>query len=315
MKNIILYVITVFIWGSTWLAIEYQLGSVAVEVSLAYRFGLAALIMWVFCMWKKVPMKFSKSNHFYTLLLALGNFSMNYVILYWAQNYLTSAMTSIAFSTLLLMNIVNTRLFFGKPIALRIYLGSILGVLGIVALFWNDLMVMNAGSESLWGLALALMGTVVASLGNMVSVRNSNAGMNIFATNAWGMLYGSIGLVIFALINDAEFTFSFEVGYVVSLIYLAVFGSVIAFGSYFVLLKNLGPEKASYIIVMFPIVAVILGGIFEGFEWTANVFIGFVLVLSGNAIVLTSKEKVQRFLNRLRSKGNCTEIECLQKSL
>ncbi len=311
MKNKILYVTTVLIWGSTWLAIEYQLGSVAVEVSLAYRFALAALIMWIYCWWQKVPMKFSTRNHIFIALLALGNFSINYVVLYYAQNYLTSAMTSIAFSTLLLMNIVNTRLFFGKSIALRTYLGAVLGVLGIVALFWNDLKSVHMGSESLWGLGLALVGTVIASLGNMVSVRNSNVGMNIFATNAWGMLYGSIGLAGFAYISGVEFTFSFELSYLLSLLYLAVFGSVIAFASYFSLLKNLGPEKASYLIVLFPIVAVILSGIFEGFEWTANIFLGLVLVLTGNVIVLTSKAKVQKFIQRFVLRSKQIEIECL----
>ncbi len=311
MKNKILYLTTVLIWGSTWLAIEYQLGSVAVEVSLAYRFALAAVIMWVYCWWKKVPMKFSTRNHIFIALLALGNFSANYVVLYYAQNYLTSAMTSIAFSTLLLMNIVNTRLFFGQPIALRIYLGAVLGVSGIVALFWNDLQSVDMGSESLWGLGLALIGTVIASLGNMTSVRNSNEGMNIFATNAWGMLYGSVGLAGFALVSGAEFTFSFELSYLLSLLYLAVFGSVIAFASYFSLLKNLGPEKASYLIVLFPIVAVILSGIFEGFIWTANTFVGFILVLIGNVIVLTSKEKVRSFYQRFLVRSKQIEVECL----
>ena len=120
MKNSFLYIITVLIWGSTWFAIEFQLGDVAVEVSLFYRFGLAALIMWGYCLTKKIPLTFSLKNHGYIILLGVGNFSANYAILYYAQNYLTSAMTSIAFSTLLLMNIVNTRIFFGKPIAFRI---------------------------------------------------------------------------------------------------------------------------------------------------------------------------------------------------
>ncbi len=302
MKNKILYLTTVLIWGSTWLAIEFQLGTVAVEVSLAYRFALAALIMWAYCLYKQVPMRFTKRNHVFIVLLAAGNFSTNYVILYYAQNHLTSAMTSIAFSTLLLMNIVNTRLFFGKPIALRIYLGALLGLSGIITLFWNDLRTVDMGSESLWGLGLALFGTLVASLGNMVSVRNSDAGMNIFATNAWGMTYGAIGLAVFAYIKGAAFTMSYEPGYLISLFYLAVFGSVIAFASYFSLLKNMGPEKASYLIVLFPMVAVILSGFFEGFEWTPHVLLGFALVLLGNVIVLTSWQKIKSWSDRLRIK-------------
>jgi drug/metabolite transporter (DMT)-like permease len=293
MKNSLLYLITVLIWGSTWFAIEFQLGEVAVEVSLFYRFGLAALIMWGYCLLKKIPLGFSLKNHGYIVLLGMGNFSANYAILYYAQNYLNSAMTSIAFSTLLLMNIVNTRIFFGKPIALRIYLGALLGLVGIVTLFWDDLQAVNLSSGTLWGLTLALIGALVASFGNMVSVRNSNSELNIMAVNAWGMTYGTILLMVYAVFNGSEFSFSFEPSYIISLLYLALFGSVIAFASYFSLLKNLGAEKASYLIILFPIVAVILSGLFEGFEFTRNIFVGFFLVLIGNAIVLTPQEKIK----------------------
>jgi drug/metabolite transporter (DMT)-like permease len=293
MKNSFLYIITVLIWGSTWFAIEFQLGEVAVEVSLFYRFGLAAIIMWGYCLWKKIPLTFSLKNHGYIMLLGMGNFSANYTILYYAQNYLNSAMTSIAFSTLLLMNIVNTRIFFGKPIAFRIYLGALLGLAGIVTLFWDDLQTVNISSGTLWGLTLALLGALVASFGNMVSVRNSNSELNIMAVNAWGMTYGTILLMIYAVLNGSEFKFSPEPSYIISLLYLALFGSVIAFASYFSLLKSLGAEKASYLIILFPIVAVILSGLFEGFEITKNIFIGFVLVLAGNAIVLTPQEKLK----------------------
>ncbi|MFK8012969.1 MAG: DMT family transporter [Marinicellaceae bacterium] len=293
MKNSILYTLTVLIWGSTWFAIEFQLGEVAVEVSLFYRFGLAAMIMWGYCLWKRIPLSFSLKNHGYIVLLALGNFSANYTILYYAQNYLNSAMTSIAFSTLLLMNIINTRLFFGKPIAKRIYAGALMGLIGIVTLFWNDINSINLSKGTLWGLILALIGALVASFGNMISVRNSNSNLNIFAVNAWGMSYGSILLMVFALFNGSPFNFSTEPSYVISLLYLALFGSVIAFATYFSLLKSMGAEKASYLIILFPIVAVILSSFFEGFKLTENIIIGFILVLIGNAIVLTPKEKIK----------------------
>ena len=300
MKNSILYGITVLIWGSTWLAIEFQLGKVAVEVSIFYRFALAAIIMWVYCLFKGISLKFSLKNHGFILLLGLGNFSANYTILYTAQNYLNSAMTSIAFSTLLLINIINTRLFFGKKIALKIYIGAIFGVFGIIVLFWNDLQSVNISSETLWGLMLTLIGTVVASLGNMVSVRNSNHNLNIFASNAWGMVYGSIALMLLAIIKGSEFNFPLDSGYILSLLYLSLFGSVVAFACYFSLLKNLGPEKGSYVIVLFPIVAVFLSILFEGLALTNNIIAGLFLVLIGNAIVLTPQQKIQQFYRKAK---------------
>lgn len=295
MKSVILYIVTVLIWGSTWLAIEFQLGDVPAQVSLVYRFAIAAFVMWCYCMFKGMNMRFSMTDHGFFMVLALCNFGLNYLILYWAQNYLTSAMSSIAFSTLLLMNIVNTRLFFGRRIANRIYIGALLGVVGLVALFWPDIKDLDFSSDAMLGLGLALGGTFLASLGNMASVRNSSNHVGVMQGNAWGMLYGTLALVGVVLLSDAQFTFSTEPSYVISLLYLSLFGTVIAFACYFLLLRDIGPEKASYSIVLFPIVAVILSTIFEGFLWHANTVFGFVLVLAGNAIVLTPVAKIRNW--------------------
>jgi len=301
MKNTLLYIATVLIWGSTWLAIEFQLGEVDVPASVAYRFMISAVLMWAYCLWARVPMNFSARNHFFILVLAIFNFSINYAVIYSSQKYLSSAMTSIAFSTMLLMNIINTRIFFGTKIAPKTILGALFGILGIVALFWDDLSAANQESNSLLGLGLVLTAALIASLGNMASVRNSKANMNIFAVNAWGMLYGAIILSIIVLVSDAQFGFSMQPSYIASLLYLAIFGTVIAFATYYVLLNNLGPERASYVIVLFPVVAVVLSSLFEEFAWTENTFIGFALVLLGNAIILTPNNSLERL--RLKRPG------------
>ncbi len=296
MQNALLYLVTVLIWGSTWLAIEFQLGDIAVEVSLFYRFAIAAALMWAYVLWRRLPMDYSLRDHGFFALLALCNFGANYLILYWAQGYLTSAMASIAFSMLLLMNIVNTRLFFAKPIAKRIYLGALLGVAGIVILFWPALASMDLSNETLVGLLLALSGTLVASFGNMVSVRNSTRNIGVLQGNAWGMFYSTIGLLLVIGFSDVEFSVQAPTSYWLALLYLSVFGTVIAFASYFVLLKNIGPERASYVIVLFPLVAVVLSTLFEGFEWQMSTVNGFLCVLLGNAIVLTPVERIRAYL-------------------
>ncbi len=296
MQNTLLYLITVLIWGSTWIAIEFQLGEVAVELSLLYRFALSALLMWLFCWWRRLPMRFSPANHAFIALLAVLNFALNYLLIYQAQLHISSAMAAIAFTTMLLMNIVNTRLFFGKPVAKRIYFGALMGVAGIAVLFYPDLDGLDLTNASLIGLILVLGSALSASLGNMVSVRNSRAGLPIMQVNAWGMLYGSIALALLVWLSGTPFTFSSSPAYIVSLLYLAVFGSVIAFATYFALLKRMGPEKASYVIVLFPLVAVLLSTLFENFVWTGYTFAGFALVLAGNALVLTPFTKIKAFL-------------------
>ena len=293
MRSTGLYILTVLIWGSTWLAIEYQLGVVAPEVSLVYRFSIAALLMWAYCLMKNLPMQFCLKNHLFFMTLACCNFGFNYLVLYWAQDLLTSAMTSIAFSTLLIMNIINTRIFFGKSIAPRIFIGATLGLVGIVGLFWQDVKTLDFASEAIIGLGLSLGGTFVASLGNMTSVRNSRNNIGIMQGNAWGMLYGSLFLLTFTLLSGAEFSLDTRLPYIASLLYLSIFGTVIAFACYFVLLKDIGPEKASYSVVLFPVVAVALSMMFEGFVWQTSTVIGFVLVLTGNIVVLTPIHKIK----------------------
>jgi drug/metabolite transporter (DMT)-like permease len=296
MQNLLLYLVTVLIWGSTWFAIEFQLGEVAVEVSLMYRFALSALLMWLFCLWRRLPMQFSLKNHAFIMLLAVLNFALNYLLIYQAQQYLTSAMTAIAFTTMLLMNIVNTRLFFGKPVAKRIYFGALMGIAGIVVLFYPDLNGLDLTNASLIGLILVLGSALSASLGNMVSVRNSRAGLPIMQVNAWGMLYGTLALTLLVWLSNTPVTFSTSPAFIISMLYLAVFGSVIAFATYFALLRQMGPEKASYVIVLFPLVAVILSTLFEDFVWSGYTFCGFALVLLGNALVLTPFAKIKALL-------------------
>ena len=298
MQNFLLYLTTVLIWGSTWFAIEFQLGEVAIEVSLAYRFILSAVLMWLFCWWRRLPMRFSAKDHGFIALLALFNFALNYLLIYQAQQYLSSAMTAIAFTTMLLMNIVNTRLFFGKPVAKRIYFGALMGIAGIVVLFYPDLDGLDFTNASLLGLVLVLGSALSASLGNMASVRNSRAGLPITQVNAWGMLYGAVGLSLLVVISGKSFTFSTSPAFIISMLYLAVFGSVIAFATYFALLKGMGPEKASYTIVLFPLVAVVLSTLFEDFVWTGYTFSGFALVLLGNALVLTPFDKIKALLSK-----------------
>jgi drug/metabolite transporter (DMT)-like permease len=293
MKNTFLYIITVLIWGTTWFAIEFQLGQVAVEVSLVYRFGLAAILILVISKLRGLNLSFSKTQHLYIALLGLFNFCLNYFVLYEAQNYLTSAMTSIGFSMLLLVNIINTRVFFGKKITAKTYFGAALGIAGIVVLFWPELENYQNSSSSLYGLGLVLLGVIFASLGNMVSVRNSTENYPVFQTSGWGMLYGTVFLALIAWVNDAEFSISFETDYLLSLGYLAIFGTVIAFYSYFYLLKSIGPEKASYSIVMFPVVAVVISSLYEGFAWTPFTIYGFCLVASGNLLMLIPVKKLR----------------------
>lgn len=286
MNNRVLYLITVLIWGSTWIAIEFQLGTVAPGVSIFYRYTLAALLLFGWCRLRALPLAFDRDAHRRFALLGLLLFCLNYILTYYAQEYITSALNAIAFSTMLWMNIANARIFFGTRAGARVVLGSILGITGIGVLFLPEVSALSLSDTTLYGAGLCVAGAYVASLGNMVSQSAQKKNLPIIQSNAWGMFYGALFTGTIALLQGKDFTFDWSIAYVGSLAYLAVFGSILAFGSYLTLLGRIGAHKAGYAVVMFPVVALAISFLFEGLAITPNIVVGVVLVMAGNVIIL-----------------------------
>jgi len=293
MSNWFLYLVTVLVWGSTWFAIEFQLGTVAPEVSIFYRYLLAAGLLFSWCRYRGLKLQFSLRAHGSFLMLGVLLFSLNYITAYYAQQYITSAMTAIAFSMMVWMNIVNARIFFGTRAGWRVIAGAVLGVVGIAVLFLPQVEQFSFSDMTLYGAGLAVLGAYLASLGNIVSQASQQEGLPIVQSNAWGMLYGSILTAAVALWQGREFNFDASPDYIISLLYLTVFGSIIAFGSYLTLLGRIGAHKAGYAMVMFPLVAVLVSVLFEGLELGSSIVAGMLLVLSGNVFILRGRKPAE----------------------
>jgi len=294
MNNSFLYLITVVIWGSTWIAINYQLGVVAPEASVTYRFAMAALILFSFAKLKKLPLAFSLKQHGLFIAFGICLFGMNYLLLYTAQQHINSALTCIAFSTLMLMNTVNAKLFYNTAITKQVYLGGAFGLAGIVTLFWPQLSDVELGAATFLGLGLCLLGTFSASMGNMLSIKNQKNQVPIVQANAWGMLYGAIFTALAVVVQGKQFSFSFEPAYISSLIYLSLFGSVIAFGCYLSLMTRIGAHKTSYANIIFPAIAVLISTVVEDFYWSEYTVAGLSFVLLGNLVVLAKPATLLR---------------------
>ncbi|MDH3629818.1 MAG: DMT family transporter [Gammaproteobacteria bacterium] len=287
-----LYLAAVLIWGSTWFAIKFQLGIVAPEVSLVYRFGLAALILLLFCLLTGRSLRYSARQHGFIALQGLFLFSSNYLIFYWATGLLTSGIIALLFSTVILMNIMNGAIFMRSTIRPRVVLGSCFGIAGIAAIFWSEVNVVENTADTWSGLWMCLIATYFASLGNIISARNQKSGIPVVQTNAWGMAYGTLIMMVYAVISGASFNYDPSLSYSVSLIYLAVFGSILAFGSYLTLVGRIGADKAAYAAVLFPVIALGLSTLFESYQWTLQAIFGFTLVLLGNYVVLSKSKKI-----------------------
>lgn len=289
MNVFVLYASTVLIWGSTWYAITFQLGVVAPEVSVAYRFALAAVLLLAYCVARRRNMRFSRRDHLSMAVLGFFLFSSNYFIFYLANVHLTSGLVAVVFSSIVVANIVFGRIFLNSPIRPRVALGAGFGIAGLAIIFWPEIRTFDLTQAGTLGLALSLFGTVLASIGNIVSVANQLRGLPIMQANAYGMAYGALFMAAFALFRGAPFDFVFSVEYIGSLLYLAVFGSVIAFGCYLTLLGRIGADKGAYATVLFPVIALALSTMFEDYQWSVTAVAGMVLVVFGNVLVLSQK--------------------------
>ncbi|MCH9006026.1 MAG: EamA family transporter [Proteobacteria bacterium] len=289
MNNTVLYGLTVLIWGSTWFAIEFQLGAIAPEVSLVYRYGAASLLLFAWSRFRGLQLRFALRDHAWFFLLGLLLFGVNYILAYRSQIYITSALAAIAFSSMVWMNIINARLFFGVKAGRGVLFGALLGAIGMFYLFAPQISEISFTDTVFFGSFLAVLGALVASFGNMVSQATQKAKLPVVQTNAWAMLYGAMFTAVIALTNGHEFSFEWTVAYVGSLAYLTVFGSIVAFGAYLTLLGRIGAHKAGYAMVMFPVVALVLSTLFEGLEIDATIVFGTLFVLAGNLFVLKTR--------------------------
>ena len=302
MYNAFLYLITVLIWGSTWLAIKFQLGVVSPELSIAYRFGLAASILIIFSLVRRLPMRYSLKTHGFFALQGFLLFSLNYILVYLAEGYLTSGLVAIIFSLIIISNVIFGTIFLNNPIRSKVVIGALFGLGGLAFVFWPELSSFDLSSQKVLGMGLAFISMISASLGNVVSARNQRHALPVIQTNAYGMLYGAIFMFLLAIFRGSQLEFDSSASYVIALFYLAIFGSVIAFGSYLTLLGRIGLDRAAYVTVLFPIIALLLSTWFEGLQWSLVQLVGVGLVLLGNAVVLSKNGSI-KFLKRFERKS------------
>ncbi|CAM0554237.1 hypothetical protein EHLJMEHL_04335 [Vreelandella titanicae] len=293
--NSLLYISTVLIWGSTWLAIAWQVGEVAVPVSVFYRFLIAALVLLAGLTLLRRRQALHTRDHLFCLLQGGCVFGLNFYCFYTAAGYLPSGLIAILFSMSILFNAANGYLFFRTPVPRVFYLALALGLPGMALIFWQDLVTVEATWGLLGAIGLTLLGTYGFSLGNMVSVRHQRCGLKINTTNAFAMLYGGMLMGLIAWAQGASFSLPAEPRYLGALVYLAVIGSVGGFGAYFMLVGRIGAGKAAYATVLFPLVALALSTVLEGYQWHADALIGLAMIVSGNLLMFNAHRLVWRW--------------------
>jgi drug/metabolite transporter (DMT)-like permease len=292
--NALLYLITVLIWGSTWLAIEFQLGVVPPTLSIVYRFTLAAGFLWLYTSLRRLPMRFSLRQHAFMALQGFFLFSLNYILVYLAEGYLTSGLVAIIFSSIVIINALFSATLLKDSFRLRVLLGGLVGLFGLVLVFWPELKSFGLSSSRALGLVLALCAMLSASLGNIVAAYNQRSGLPVLQSNTLGMTYGTTFTILLVVFQGTALTFDPSASYILSLVYLALFGSVIAFGTYLTLLGRIGPDRAAYVHILYQIVALALSTVFEDLSWNLLGVFGVLLILVGNVIAVSKISLVKK---------------------
>lgn len=283
----VLYAIVVLVWGSTWFAIKFQLGSVAEEMSVAYRFALAAICLFSIAGAQGRGLAIARSLYPFVIAQGVLMFSVAYVLVYFSSNYVTTGLIALLYSLIVIFNGALERLFYGTPFDARLAAASCVGLAGTALVFWPEVSSLSLENDVVVGIFWTVTSVFVASVGNMAAIRNTSRGIPVILINAHSMLWGAGLTFLLGLMLGRPVSFSLDWTYLASLIYLAVFGSCVAFGCFMALLKQIGAARASYASVLFPVVALLISTAFEDYRWTAAALVGVALILGGNWLALS----------------------------
>jgi drug/metabolite transporter (DMT)-like permease len=282
--------IVTLIWGSTWLVIRDQIGTVPATWSVTYRFLIACSAMFAYARWTGASLRIGREGHVLALFLGIPQFFLNFNFVYAAEHHVTSGLVAVVFALLLVPNSALGWLFLKHQMSGRFLLGSSIAVAGVALLFLQELRASAAPPrEVLIGIGLTLAGVLSASVSNVLQASDRLRTRPISAMLAWGMLYGAVCDAVFAWSLFGPPVVEARIGYWAGLFYLGLLASAIAFTLYFGILRAVGPARAAYSSVLIPIIAMTLSTIFEGYHWSKLAVAGGILALIGLVIALRAR--------------------------
>ena len=285
------FVVVSLIWGSTWLVIRDQLGTVPSSWSVAYRFIVASAGMILLAVAMRQPLKIDRQMVGWTMLLGLLQFSMNFNFVYAAEHHITSGLVAVMFALLIVPNALLAKYWLGRQIGGAFMLGSAIASFGVALLMLQEYRAAPVGgTEVLLGLSLALWSVCTASVSNVLQVTPKIARYPTLTILAWSMLWGSLANALFAFITDGPPVIDTRLGYIGGVLYLSIIGSVVTFPLYFRLIRDIGPGKAAYTGVVIPVVAMVLSTIFEGYIWSPLALAGGGLAMIGLVVAMQARK-------------------------
>ncbi len=298
--NALLYLSVVLIWGCTWLAVSMQQHSfVPSVVSIFYRFTLAFILLFVVLLLSRRLRRISLKDHLFCMLQGCLIFGVNFYCFYIAVGYIPSGLLSVIFSMSVLFNAFNGLVFFRLRPSLNLLPACIFGLGGMLLLFWRDIFAVDLSPGLLTGIILSILGTYSFSLGNMISLRHQKQNLDVLSTTTYATGYGALMMGIIGLIQGVSFLPEFSWLYLGGLLYLSLFGSVIAFSVYFILIGRIGANKTAYSTLLSTLIALTLSTFFEGYQWYLSSIIGLIFILIGNLVMFSPTLDINKLLKKL----------------
>jgi drug/metabolite transporter (DMT)-like permease len=281
------FIIFTAIWGSTWIVIRSQLGTVPPQWSVTYRFFIAAVAMAALARWKGDSLRLGRQGLIAASFLGFTQFCLNFNAVYLAERHITSGLVATVFALLLIpASLMGWVLLHHRP-SRRFAWGSLVAVVGIVMLFVHEIREHPADTRQIAaGIGLTLVGMFGAAIANVVQARPEFRKFPLFGLLAWSMAAGALidGVIAFTMTGPPMF--DSRPTYWLGVVYLALFASVLTFSLYYPVVRKIGPAKASYSSVLVPIIAMGFSTAFEEYHWTGLTVAGAVLALGGMAAAM-----------------------------
>ena len=286
LKNWQLFAICVLTWGTTWYAITFQIGLVAPEVGVAFRFALAGVAVLALCVVRGERLRFTRVEHARLALQGTFMYGVSYLCVYHAELYVVSGLVAVGYSASPLVTGLGARGLFGTPLTRRFVFGGVLGLVGVALIFWPEFGKTAASANTLLGALFTVGSVLLSSVGSLTASRNRLHGLPFWPSLGFGMLYGAAVCALVALWQGQSFVAPAAASWWLSLIFLALAGSVLTFACFLTLQERIGPGPTGSIGVMTPLLALVVSMTFEGFRPDALTFTGAALAVAGNVLML-----------------------------
>lgn len=284
--DLALYALVVFVWGTSWIGMRWQVGVVSPEVSVLWRFLIAFPLMFAWALAAGQRLSHPARSHVYFAAMGATMFSLNLLLFYTASLLITTGLMAVVFSIASIFNLVLSAIFIGQRIRLPMVLAGIVGLVGVMLMFAPEIIGHELSRSALAGLGISILATFIFCCGNIVSAAAQRRGIPVLSSSAWGMLYGSGILLVIALARGQPLIIEWNFRYLASLAWLAVVASVIAFAAFLTLIGRTSAARAGYVTILFPVVALAVSTVVEGYQWTPLAVLGLAFVIAGNLMVL-----------------------------